>query len=146
MWIVFQRPCCASMGVAAAVQATKRRFTLIFRTFGTDVDDVIEEVNMFATGAHPSYPGVFMDGRDGVTDIRLSRPGSTGAYFRCGRRRNLLPCMCCAACAVLPVTVTVVRQARGNTRCLHLIPVSGCRACVIPGSMRVCHSGTYACG
>eukprot|EP00892_Ulva_mutabilis_P009416 jgi/Ulvmu1/6847/UM031_0052.1 len=68
------------------LQATKRRFTLIFRTFGSDVEDVIEEMNLFATGRHPSYPGVYMDGRDGMTDLRLSQPASTGAYIRCGTR------------------------------------------------------------
>jgi hypothetical protein len=50
---------------------------------------------MFAEGLHPSYPNVFMDGRDGITDIRLSAPSSTGAFIRyvslppCIRRRKL---------------------------------------------------------
>jgi hypothetical protein len=38
---------------------------------------------MFATGRHPSYPGVRMDGSDGITDLRMSIPQSTGAFIRC---------------------------------------------------------------
>ena len=64
------------------MQATNRSFTLVFRTFGSDIGDVIEEINMFAEGRHPSYPGVYMDGRDGATDIRLAVPSATGAFIR----------------------------------------------------------------
>jgi hypothetical protein len=64
------------------VQASNRSFTVVFRTFGSDIQDVIEEMNMFAEGRHPSYPGVYMDGRDGITDLRMS-PESSGAFIRC---------------------------------------------------------------
>lgn len=40
--------------------AQKRDFTLVFRTFGTDTVEVIDEVNMFATGQHPAYPQVLL--------------------------------------------------------------------------------------
>ena len=33
-----------------------REFTLVFRTFGADVAEVVEEMNSFATGQHPCYP------------------------------------------------------------------------------------------
>ena len=33
-----------------------REFTLVFRTFGADVAEVVEEMNAFATGQHPCYP------------------------------------------------------------------------------------------
>ncbi len=36
----------------------KRAFTLVFRTFGTDIVEVVDELNMFATGQHPAYPQV----------------------------------------------------------------------------------------
>ena len=36
----------------------KRQCTIVFRSFGTDILEVAEEVNMFATGEHPCYPGV----------------------------------------------------------------------------------------
>ncbi len=38
----------------------KRDFTLVFRTFGTDIEEVIDELNMFATGQHPAYPQVVL--------------------------------------------------------------------------------------
>ncbi len=35
-----------------------RDFTIVFRSFGADVAEVVEEMNAFATGQHPSYPEV----------------------------------------------------------------------------------------
>lgn len=35
-----------------------RDFTIVFRSFGADVADVVEEMDAFATGQHPSYPEV----------------------------------------------------------------------------------------
>jgi len=35
-----------------------REFTLVFRSFGADVAEVVEEMNAFATGQHPCYPDV----------------------------------------------------------------------------------------
>lgn len=61
---------------------TGREFTIVFRTFGTDITDVIEEVNLFATGQHPSYPGVQLSGQ-GRTDLRIKLPDQTGAFLRC---------------------------------------------------------------
>ena len=52
---------------------------------------------MFATGRHPSYPGVYMDGRDGVTDVRLEQPDSTGAYIRCGEHPSSHRPIACVA-------------------------------------------------
>lgn len=57
---------------------------MVFRTFGTDLPDIVEELNLFCTGNHPLYPGVRMDGSDGLTDLRLSMPGSTGVFLRTG--------------------------------------------------------------
>ncbi len=37
----------------------ERDFTLVFRTFGSDIAEVVDEINMFATGQHPAYPEVF---------------------------------------------------------------------------------------
>ncbi len=36
----------------------KRDFSIIFRTFGADIMEVVDEMNMFATGQHPCYPEV----------------------------------------------------------------------------------------
>ena len=30
----------------------------MFRTFGADIKEVVDEMNMFATGQHPCYPEV----------------------------------------------------------------------------------------
>ncbi|KAK9820202.1 hypothetical protein WJX72_007430 [[Myrmecia] bisecta] len=59
-----------------------REFSIIFRSFGSDIADVVEEMNMFCTGQHPCYPQVRMDGSQSRTDLRMSIPESTGAFFR----------------------------------------------------------------
>jgi hypothetical protein len=33
-------------------------FKVVFRTFGTDIKDVVHEMNLFATGQHPLFPEV----------------------------------------------------------------------------------------
>lgn len=38
--------------------AQKRDFSIVFRTFGSDIMEVVDEMNMFATGQHPCYPEV----------------------------------------------------------------------------------------
>lgn len=38
-----------------------RDFTIVFRSFGADVADVVEEMDAFATGQHPSYPEVIFE-------------------------------------------------------------------------------------
>lgn len=48
-----------------------RSFCLCFRTFGVDLHDVAEELNKFCEGRHPLFPGVTMDGTDGMPDYRL---------------------------------------------------------------------------
>ena len=75
------------------LQASGRSFTIVFRTFGTDLRDVMDEMNLFATGRHPSYPGVRMDGSDGLTDLRLEMPGNTGAFFRCAPSATAAVCL-----------------------------------------------------
>ncbi|CAN0231122.1 unnamed protein product, partial [Discosporangium mesarthrocarpum] len=38
-------------------------FSLVFRTFGTDIGELAVEFNAFCEGLHPLYPGVSLDGR-----------------------------------------------------------------------------------
>lgn len=64
------------------LQSQGRDFTIVFRSFGADVAEVVEEMNAFATGQHPSYPEVRMDGSDGQTDLRMSMPQNVGAFYR----------------------------------------------------------------
>ena len=62
--------------------AQEREFTVVFRTFGTDIEEVVDEISMFATGQHPDYPNVRMDGSVGRTDLRMSIPGSSACFVR----------------------------------------------------------------
>lgn len=62
----------------------KRSFTLCFRTFGADLEDVAAELRSFCEGTHPYYPGVRMDGTDGEPDYRMSTSDkmSCGTFHR----------------------------------------------------------------
>ena len=62
--------------------AQERDFTLVFRTFGTDIEEVVDEISMFAMGQHPDYPNVRMDGSHGRTDLRMSIPSSSACFVR----------------------------------------------------------------
>lgn len=61
-----------------------RSFSLVFRTFGTDLHEVSTEFNAFCEGRHPLFPGAVFDGRDGGVDYRinLSDPSAFGTFFR----------------------------------------------------------------
>ena len=64
------------------LQAQRREFTLILRSFGTDLPAVIDEINEFAEGHHPNYPDARLDGSDGRVDVRIQHPDSVGAFAR----------------------------------------------------------------
>lgn len=66
------------------LQRQQRHFTIVFRTFGSDLADVADELNLFCTGQHPLYPGVRMDGSDGFNDLRLKFPEHSGIFSRAG--------------------------------------------------------------
>jgi len=38
------------------LQKEKREFSLTFRTFGTELEQVAMELNMFCNGHHPLFP------------------------------------------------------------------------------------------
>jgi len=48
-----------------------RQFAIVFRTFGTDMDNVQRELNLFCEGKHPCYPNVRFDGSGDSQDLRL---------------------------------------------------------------------------
>jgi len=50
-----------------------RTFTIVFRTFGTDMDNVQKELNLFCEGKHPCYPNVCFDGSGNSQDLRLHK-------------------------------------------------------------------------
>jgi hypothetical protein len=68
----------------------KRDFAVVFRTFGSDLDNVIWEFNKFCTGDHPCYNGKFgtplikFDGTKGTRDLRILDIHQKGLYFRTG--------------------------------------------------------------
>lgn len=67
------------------LKSNKRSFTLVFRTFGMDLEAIAEELNMFCEGRHPlSKPGIVFDGSDGDVDYRVY-PGDkakSGTFYR----------------------------------------------------------------
>eukprot|EP00854_Cymbomonas_tetramitiformis_P016780 gene16780-19935_t len=62
----------------------RRSFSLVFRSFGKELEEVAHELNMFCEGRHPAYPEACFDGTDGQPDMRLSflAPENFGAYYR----------------------------------------------------------------
>jgi len=50
-----------------------REFAIVFRTFGTDMDNVQRELNLFCEGKHPLYPNVRFDGSGTSQDLRLHK-------------------------------------------------------------------------
>lgn len=53
------------------LKRSKRSFSLIFRSFGEDLELVASELNNFCEGNHPLFPGFRMDGSDGEPDYRF---------------------------------------------------------------------------
>lgn len=74
-------------------------FTLVFRTFGSDLADVAEELNLFATGQHPSHP--------------VSAPLLMGSYCR------LLTCP----------RSSILSHPTRRRRFVRQLTQSGCPAC-----------------
>jgi len=67
-----------------SLKRNKRSFTLCFRTFGEDMQSVVDELNCFCEGRHPLYPDSRMDGSDGEPDYRV-RSGDAeqcGTFYR----------------------------------------------------------------
>lgn len=60
----------------------KRKFSIVFRTFGLDGKEVASEFNAFCEGKHPLYPGVHFDGSNGSSDLRVEVPANFGAIKR----------------------------------------------------------------
>ena len=70
------------------LQSQNRIFSIIFRTFGFDFDDVINEFNSFCEGNHPlfnglneKYPKIKLNGEDGSKDYRINK-NNIGIIYR----------------------------------------------------------------
>eukprot|EP01080_Neovahlkampfia_damariscottae_P006115 gene6115-10122_t len=61
----------------------KIEFSLVIRTFGIDIDEIAEELNLFCEGKHPNYPNVKFNGENGTKDLRLHGT-KTGNFYRNG--------------------------------------------------------------
>ncbi len=53
------------------LKAKGREVTLVIRTYGGDIPEIVAELNAFCEGRHPMYPGAALDGRDGGLDLRI---------------------------------------------------------------------------
>jgi hypothetical protein len=60
------------------LKKSKREFSIVFRTFGSDLSNVVFEFNKFCEGSHPCYNGrggtplVKFDGSKGTKDLRIN--------------------------------------------------------------------------
>ena len=78
------------------LQNENRVFTIIFRTFGYDFDNVIKEYNSFCEGEHPifsgkrrdeKYPTKFFDGTHNSKDYRI-KENNIGILYRFDEKIN----------------------------------------------------------
>eukprot|EP00466_Bigelowiella_natans_P015471 jgi/Bigna1/145814/aug1.104_g20522 len=53
------------------LKESKRSFSLVFRTFGKDLEEVAKEFNAFCCGVHPLHRGFKLDGSDQQPDMRI---------------------------------------------------------------------------
>lgn len=66
----------------------KREFSVVFRTYGEDLDRVVWEFNQFCEGKHPCFSGrngtpmIKFDGSKGTKDLRLTEGVQKGLYYR----------------------------------------------------------------
>ena len=72
----------------------KREFSVVFRTFGQELDKVVWEFNRFCEGNHPCFSGrngtpmVKFDGSKGTKDLRIRNFMQKGTSFRLSSQIN----------------------------------------------------------
>lgn len=78
------------------LQNANRAFTIIFRTFGNDFDNVIKEYNSFCEGNHPifsgergneKYPKKYFNGTNNSNDYRI-KENNIGIFYRFDEKIN----------------------------------------------------------
>lgn len=68
----------------------KREFSIVFNTFGTEMDNVVYEFNKFCSGEHPCFNGrngtplVKFDGSKNQKDFRIRDPSQRATIYRTG--------------------------------------------------------------
>jgi hypothetical protein len=66
----------------------KREFSVVFRTFGKDLKEIVWEFNQFCSGQHPCYSGrngtplIKFDGSKGTKDLRIRDSSQKGMFYR----------------------------------------------------------------
>ena len=76
------------------LKKAKKEFSIIFRSFGSDIHNVAFEFNKFCNGDHPCYSGrggtpqVKFDGSKGTKDLRIKERYQKGLYYREGSDIN----------------------------------------------------------
>jgi hypothetical protein len=66
----------------------KREFSVIFRTFGNELDKIVWEFNRFCNGLHPCFSGrngtplIRFDGSKGAKDLRIRDGEQKGLFYR----------------------------------------------------------------
>lgn len=76
------------------LKKAKREFAITFRTFGSDLPNVIYEHNLFCNGEHPCFSGrggtplIKFDGSKGTKDLRIKDRNQKGLYYRYGADIN----------------------------------------------------------
>lgn len=72
------------------LKKNKKEFSIVFRTFGTDLNKTLFEFNKFCDGQHPCFNGrnntplVKFDGTKATKDLRINKPEQKGCYYRPG--------------------------------------------------------------
>ena len=72
----------------------KKEFSVIFRSFGAELDPVIWEYNKFCSGEHPCFNGrnntplVKLDGQKNSKDMRIKNPHQKAVFYRFGENIN----------------------------------------------------------
>lgn len=68
----------------------KREFSIVFNTFGKEMDNVVYEFNKFCSGEHPCFNGrngtplVKFDGSKNQKDFRIRDPSQRATIYRTG--------------------------------------------------------------
>jgi hypothetical protein len=66
-----------------------RKFHLIFRTFGQDIENITETWNSFCDGKNPMYPHIRYNGTvDSLPNLKIKIPDSYGAFYRHGNKSD----------------------------------------------------------
>ena len=73
-----------------ALKKQKRSFSVVFRTFGHDLENTIWEYNQFCNGLHPCFngnngcPHVMFNGQKGSVDMRIRDDAQKATFYRKG--------------------------------------------------------------